>query len=301
MKPIFLTLFVAFFFCIFFSSCEKTFNTVVDFDIPHTPMIALECLFITDSTFASISSTVSITGKDRPISINNANAWLYENNILKDSFRLNYDLGYVCPFTNYKAGNTYKIIANAPTFKPIEAEDMSPYPIDIIKTEFTKNAKQIAVEAYGNTPQSFDEFRITFRNDATIKDYYQINVYTTGSGGQNSFIVSTDIDIDPNDNEDPLGTSNNVVYPPFTLGDANFNGNEKTLVFYALSANTDQINSFWNIYISHLSESYYKYTKTKELYERNQRNPFAEPVQIFSNVKNGIGIYALKKDTILVY
>ena len=71
------------------------------------------------------------------------------------------------------------------------------------------------------------------------------------------------------------------------------------MVLYVPSILTNQMTTFWEISVSHLSENYYKFIKTRQLYNENDGNPFAEPVQIHSNVKNGVGIFALKKDTIL--
>ncbi len=282
------------------SSCEKAFNTVINIDIPHTPIIALDCINIFDSTYASISSTVSVTGTVTPASINNANVKLYENNILVDSFSFDINGGYRCPFINYKPGSKYKITASAPSFASVETEDECPGNMDIVKSEFTKNAKTILVPDYGNVAQLYDEFKITFKNSIDKKDYYKIEVSTNNNQWW-TYILTNDIDIDKGENQDILSSGITVLYGAFTMTDINFNGKEKTLTFYAPSSATNQIDSLWNISISHLSENFYKFEKTRQLYNQNEGNPFAEPVQVFSNVKNGVGIFALKKDTVLVY
>ena len=39
------------------------------------------------------------------------------------------------------------------------------------------------------------------------------------------------------------------------------------------------------------SEDYYMYKKTFNVYQSVRGNPFAEPVQVFSNIENGYGIF----------
>lgn len=45
--------------------------------------------------------------------------------------------------------------------------------------------------------------------------------------------------------------------------------------------------------ITNLSENYIRFLRSSRQYYANQDNPFVEPVEIFSNVKNGYGIFAL--------
>ena len=46
------------------------------------------------------------------------------------------------------------------------------------------------------------------------------------------------------------------------------------------------------IYNNNISKSYYYYRTSLELYVDAPRNPFAQPVQVFSNINNGFGIFA---------
>lgn len=46
------------------------------------------------------------------------------------------------------------------------------------------------------------------------------------------------------------------------------------------------------IHIQHLSKDLYTYVKYLKLYQNYHSNPFSEPVAVYSNVKNGAGIFA---------
>ena len=290
-----------FFFSMILTSCEKTFSTIVDIDIPHTPIIALECTNITDSTFASITSTIPVTGATLTSILLNAKAYMYEDQILKDSFYLNNNIGYVSRFNNYISGKEYMLTVSAPNFKTVQARDICPSLVTATKTNFIKKAKTMVISEFSSSPQEFDEIKITFTDDAAVSDYYEVNVFIDSLGFRELPIVSTDIDIDEGDEEEFFSNTSNIVRSPFTMRDINFNGKEKTLVFYCPSALTDQSLVFLKVRFSHLSEAYYKYNKTRRLYDRTQGNPFAEPVQIFSNVENGVGVFALKKDMMFAF
>ena len=46
------------------------------------------------------------------------------------------------------------------------------------------------------------------------------------------------------------------------------------------------------LHLQNISKSYYYYRTSLELYKDASRNPFAQPVQVFSNINNGFGIFA---------
>lgn|SRR5690606_5831110 len=45
--------------------------------------------------------------------------------------------------------------------------------------------------------------------------------------------------------------------------------------------------------LSNLSDNYIRFHRSAQQYATNQDNPFAEPAEIFTNVNNGYGIFAL--------
>ena len=47
-----------------------------------------------------------------------------------------------------------------------------------------------------------------------------------------------------------------------------------------------------SIYLHNISKSYYYYRISLELYQNASGNPFAQPVQVFSNIENGFGVFA---------
>ena len=46
------------------------------------------------------------------------------------------------------------------------------------------------------------------------------------------------------------------------------------------------------VYLHNISKSYYYYRTSLELYQSASGNPFAQPVQVYSNIENGFGVFA---------
>ena len=46
------------------------------------------------------------------------------------------------------------------------------------------------------------------------------------------------------------------------------------------------------VYLHNISKSYYYYRTSLELYQSASGNPFAQPVQVYSNIESGFGVFA---------
>jgi uncharacterized protein DUF4249 len=53
---------------------------------------------------------------------------------------------------------------------------------------------------------------------------------------------------------------------------------------------SDTSTVYFNLYS--VSESYYQYFKSFSMHRNARDNPFAEPVQVYSNIENGLGVFA---------
>ena len=82
-----------------------------------------------------------------------------------------------------------------------------------------------------------------------------------------------------------------------------FNGQDKTLeikipplkkdyFFYENGKLNSEKTLSLTLYLHNISKSNYYYRTSLELYVDASRNPFAQPVQVFSNINNGFGIFA---------
>jgi hypothetical protein len=88
-----------------------------------------------------------------------------------------------------------------------------------------------------------------------------------------------------------------MYYEKMYLKDVNFRGKTKNISIFvangSIGDNPPPSQFSWYFRIDNISENGYKYEKTQPLYDENEGNPFAEPVQVFTNVNNGNGIFKL--------
>jgi hypothetical protein len=226
---------------------------------------------------------------------------LYENDIFKDS--LKYDASadnYKAAIAKIQAGKTYKLVFSAPNFPTAEAVSFTPTLVPISNMVFTQDARS---DADGNLQ---DEIKITFTDSGATEDYYLVRILNTY--GDHLYCVNTsDKDVEKLVEEDPLYPEDCLQGDRLLLSDQNFNGATKTLRFYVASGTLDPSvvpgggMMKARVELLHINKDYYKYIKSLNSQENAADNPFAEPVNLYTNVKNGYGLfttYAMAVDSI---
>jgi hypothetical protein len=135
------------------------------------------------------------------------------------------------------------------------------------------------------------EFNIEIHDDAAVNNFYSIIAYyldTLFIDDSSSYevylqkldIASDDIFIDE------ASDWNEVIFT-----DELFNGQKISIKINSdIQSYQPGMVIYWTL-INH-SEDYFMYKKTFNVYQSVEGNPFAEPVQVFSNIKNGYGIFA---------
>lgn len=294
-------------FGVVFNSCQKAFNMIVDVDIPHKPMLAIEYnVTLLDSAFGpflnpiSISPTAPLTTPGNIMQLSTAIVKISENGILVDSFGHQFPDGYQPSFTNYKPGNLYTLKVEAPGYESVESTEIVPGKPEVQIVSLVKNARRLGANSGNNSMEWYDEIKLKITDNAASRDFYTIDLYRADQGGYTSVckvIQDPVIDEEIGGDEDP-GSTNFCRYRKLYIQDVSFNGLSKELTILAANGNFSQEPSLrdykWLIYLENLSESAYKFERTKQLYDFNDGNPFAEPVQIYNNIKNGVGIFSFK-------
>jgi hypothetical protein len=235
---------------------------------------------------------------------------LYENGILIKEFST--QLGaFSDSLVDFKTGKTYRIVVNS-RGKKLETETTIPEAAVLVSAD-TVSVKN----EYG---QREFIFKLTIK-DVPGEDYYRIVVmkesltasdYITQENQKKTayYLDRAQYSLQ---SDDPVFKSvyNNfgddlINYGPnndyFIFPDDYFQGKDYTLQFrtaqygyfyygYPYSGNR-VIYDRYTIHLQHLSKDFYQYLKYLKLYEHYRDNPFAEPVPVYSNVKNGAGIFA---------
>lgn len=300
-----------FFIIILSVSCER--DVIIDVP-PQTTKLVVNGLIRVNTAFrVTVSKTAGILDSTSPASykVTNALLQLYENNVLKDTlvYEAASNTYLVKRNTRPQAGNIYKLTAEATGFTTAQAETVTPAAVSIQSITRRINVKK---DASGNY---LDEVKITFTDDAATANYYLIKIRRPGyfsSGGNVSYsgiycMHSSDKDIDRRNNGDPTDFEN-CIDQEFFMSDKNFNGQVKEVLLFIQHNELEPfLNISTNKYVKPIVElhtityDHYKYRKSYDAYRDAEDNPFAEPVLVFSNVKNGYGVFStfdLARDTI---
>ena len=104
-------------------------------------------------------------------------------------------------------------------------------------------------------------------------------------------ISCTDPNIETVNSFSFLGEDN--AYNYLLLKDDQFDGQDYTLEFYVINwaeFKDEQLEG--EIRLMNTSEEFFNYRKSYEIYETALNNPFSQPVQVFSNINGGMGVFA---------
>jgi len=215
-----------------------------------------------------------------------------------------------------KAGDSYRIVINS-NGKQLEAETTIPQKTEVISVDTTAvldnfNNKITIYKATLKDLDGDDFYRILITKESLV-----LNKNADGKGAQKYYLYSSENSIR---SDDPVFNSvyNNFGGDAFNTGPDNdykifpddyFDGKEYAIQFrtndYGYGYYSDPYNPAIGgyggaetiyernvLHIQHLSKEFYTYLKYLKLYQHYQGSPFSEPVPVYSNIKNGIGIFA---------
>jgi hypothetical protein len=229
---------------------------------------------------------------------------LYENDIFIGKLRQKERNYYELPGFKPSAGKSYRLEASSGKMKPVSATVVVP---DLIP------------------PSSFDTARITMDNGHPA---IHVSLQITDPGGQENYYalqvtgihryfdyflhkftdsivaypfyaklngkVNDPLDLDFLDVNRDVFLDRKQIF-----SDQLFNGKKFDMSFdipsedWSMKADTVEV---W-IDLQQVDKSYYLYAVSEQKYQQTRNNPFTEPVQVYSNVKNGFGLFSAYNGT----
>jgi hypothetical protein len=277
---------------LFTISCES----IVDVDLPkQDPLIVINGFFTPDSIWkVHVSKSMGILEsfsalneygyyEDKIPILENAKVEIWKGNNFVSNLNYAGNGYYTAPNTFPQTNNNYKIIVKSEGFNSAISEDFIPGKTQIKNVTIQSNST--------NEFSANNDITITFADDGNVNNYYQLTLIGEEeySGVKNKislYFESNDILIGESGifEDDEKSFSGNAAL----FDDAIISGKE-----YKLKISTFEITYFNKIYvvISSLSENLYKYLVSVKKQNESDDNPFAEPVSIHNNVKNGLGIF----------
>ena len=299
-------------------SCTKT----LDFDEGNSEtQLVLNSVIWPDSVFAaSISKSTSILFDRQVGQITGGTLDLYEDGALLTQITSPTGQFYASGIKP-KAGKSYRVVVNS-NGKQIEAETAIPNQAEVISIDTSSvkdeyGYRRINYKVKIKDPVGDDYYRIVVMNEqltqVSSRDYPEMNKIT-----KKYYYSKTQYWIN---SDDPVFNSvyNNMGEDIIDMGPENdynifpddyFKGKEYSVQFqmspngygyyspyssvYDYNPNSPYKMIFerQTIHIQKLSKDLYNYLKYLKLYNHYHDNPFSEPVPVYSNVKNGTGIFA---------
>lgn len=300
------------FFCILIlaialKACEKDTTLRVEKKAPKLVIYGLTAAEQPFEVFVSKSASVlDVVERIRDLDVTDAKVYLHADGVLTDSFKYNgpYQSYTTMHGSTAKPGIRYRLTASASGLANVEAEAFlqNDFP-ELRGSTMLRNPKKI------DGTETF-EVRIRFADPKGAQNYYIMRILTPFyTGSDVSYYTSSgcfytnDPDVDDNAGIDPLvsGCISNELF----INDRNFDGRQKELVLNVpvtqLTVVQDPANGRTYrplVQITNITGDYYKYRRSIEQYNMAADNPFAEPVSIFTNIRNGFGIFGVSRPQI---
>lgn len=266
---------IIFSFC---SSCEK----IIEFDEEDAePVLTISC-FISDvdSTYLDIGSSVSILSSDDPEFVFNSTATLFSNGENLGDFEL----------TNPSSGKyTFPVILQEIDEYEVKVSSVDFDDISAI-TSIPSKPQDLEVEVLEINSSGATEMRLKFIDNPATNDYYQMFVgfssgqesdfFITEFGSNSEYLISEDFGFS-------IGDDLNYFIDRAIFSDQLF-ANEEVIIDFELFVSGNEMVS---VQLVKSSEEYYNYFKSIYTFQ-NSGGPFSQPVQVFDNVTNGLGVFA---------
>jgi len=291
--------------------CEKE----IKFDSGNfKPQLVANCIIDIDNELSVLVSKTSQMTDSLGALISNATVELWMDNILLENLPYSGDRYYKSSSNKPKEGNAYQLKISAPGFEDIVSFDTIPKPVMVTDASYVFYFQDDGKEDF-----TADMF-IEFDDPADEKNYYELIFYTKRIT-YDHWDLQDSVTIINNYNEvktdDPIiKAEGDMDYKPSSIffSDELFNGKSQKMTFniytygggilYGVTdfdSKADKIAELRSI-----SFSYYQYLKkwTRHLYNQGislsiqdseeLRNFLftGEPVNMFSNVQGGNGVFA---------
>ncbi len=285
-----------------FAGCTK----YIEFEGDNaTPRLVLNGVMLADSVISvTLSNSIGYLSQDGISRQTNGVVSLRdaEGNLIETLQHLSD--GHYEGSTLAAMGATYLITAEHPGFEPVSASDRVPIPVPILSWDTSTVTIENPFESGDNL-----EWRFTFTDPPGEDNFYMIEVlqldeyylgynYDPNTGETildtiwfpepilSTVFLSSNDQVLASENDSFLGESQ-VFGEQFFFSDNLFNGltREFSLRFSDRGAGTS-----FRLRLTSLSHDYYRYRQTVRRFFNTLGDPFAEPVQVFSNVEGGLGI-----------
>ena len=266
---------------VLFCGCEKE----IPLDQEEVkPKIVVNAVFHgNDTIWIHISESRNILYEGNLPSIINANAQLLDanDNIIDNFTHAGEGYYYIANYLLIE-GEIYKINISAPDFPTVFATSSIPSQLYIEQVDTIRKGDNMYYEIqFTDNPNQINYYELEV---SKLTSWYEpfimdsIYSYETWCCTKEVFIQNG------NAASDGVKCLESLMFT-----DNSFNGQTKTITAYRNIEQEDSTIIIINL--KSLTEDFYKYRLSRSKYQEMQGSPFAQPVQVYSNINNGLGIF----------
>lgn len=303
------------FFGVFFiTSCEEP----VDLDIAiQEPQIVVNSNFSPGHPFQiTLTKSRYVLSSEAEEFVNNAAIKVY-NEQGKEVEKLQLH-NTRTPFYQSKkllpeSGKYYRVEIDVPGHDQIIAEDIVPFPIPL------KAIQMDTIEVFSREEEGLVykvEIKVDFEDPIGEQDFYHLSLYNQ---------IPTKEGEAPTDGFNEMGTESDKSLVPLMplesaeenpavtfhyqdggvlFTDEDFDGKEARLRFFSLLSFNNELQKGKVVgELRTVSKAYYLYHTSLSRQIANKDRPFVEPITVYSNIENGLGIfsgYSVHRDSVSI-
>ena len=293
------------FAAITFSSCKDFFAQTVEIDPP-----AYDVSLVFHETLSNEDSVVRVTLTRNYGILDNVDysQWFvrgatvewWKNGVkIMDLLPLSADSNFVytAPLSQkLQPGDTYEIRVSHPDFEPVRAVQTMPEPLSAFTNAIL--SRGVTTNQFG---ERLSELEVSFADAAGVADFYEINMY-----GRYQYVQFTGFEPDGTPIYDTIQYLNRVYFETtfdpniqkglgesVLISDQLFDGKEYKFKGQFYDYNENDSTTVFYLDIRHTTPEYFNWSRSYQARADNADNPFAEPVNVFNNLENGLGIFGL--------
>lgn len=283
---------------VLFSACETT-EKIDDFPLRPSRLV-VNCFFTNDSIWEfQVSKSLSVLDNADLSYVQNATVKLFKDSVLIETItELDNNALYSTTSSLPELGHEYSIEVSSPDFeKTLKAKEYSPNAVKVSDVSVIIKDSVFHVWTnndrirYGGRVEG--SFNILFSDPGGVENYYQLSIFYYDTVYQNYdseefYIRQREV---PLETEDAAVENNEDNYTRLLLTDKIFDG-----VNYQIKVDfrdhQPRRDKVYYVKLMSINKSGYLYKKSIDAYNQAVNDPFAEPVQVYSNIENGYGIFS---------
>lgn len=224
--------------------------------------------------------------KDATVQLKDGTGKIYTLDYIDRSRPYDTNAFYYLSGKDLAGGESFEISVAKEGFPTISSEEVLPQKVIIKSIEMTNLGSNGGLDTE-------DVFEVVVKfSDPPGKDFYEISGEILGqdifvNGGDTTyFFYSSALYPKP---VNPIYEKDYLLRNVILFRDNLLNGTESEMVFRtSIRRNLDMKVT---IRLSHVSESYYRYYDTADLQQYNSGDILSQPVLVYTNIKNGLGIF----------